>query len=254
MGVALYFFDALMRLGALGLLPSGGKVIELGQQMVPVSPDNEESARDRVRNFVLQFSGTGRTPEIRANTQILAGDIYSAAGFDYTCIDMVDGNRTLSLDLNFATAGELKDSADLVTNFGTTEHLFNQANAFVFMHDILKAGGVFMHQVPSAGYPDHCFFQYSPKFFLTLIEANGYELIDFRLDLSSSAPPVPPYWRSQQTGMVLPSSCPDSMPTNQSVNFIFRKTSATPFVVPLDLTSTYLEAGFLSRVKRFSTN
>ena len=63
---------------------------------------------------------------------------------------------------------------DVVFNFGTTEHIFNQWNCFEFMHDAAKVGRVCSHQLPASGYLDHGYYCYTPLFFREMAQANGY--------------------------------------------------------------------------------
>ncbi|MBT4889781.1 MAG: hypothetical protein HON65_09535 [Rhodospirillales bacterium] len=109
-----------------------------------------------------------------------AQGLYKALGFqDYKCIDAIDLHGALNFDLNLdlnATYG-FDDQFDLVTNFGTTEHCFNQYACFKSIHDTCLEGGMMLHSVPISGYPNHGFFAYQPRFFADLAAANGYELI-----------------------------------------------------------------------------
>lgn len=104
-------------------------------------------------------------------------------GFDYTCIDMDGKFGALKLDLNVATVNDVHwemdqvISFDIVTNHGTTEHVFNQANVFKLIHDMTKLGGLMIHAVPSPffGKP-HGFYFYDETIFNDLAHANHYEI------------------------------------------------------------------------------
>lgn len=105
-------------------------------------------------------------------------DLYSHWGIkNYTSFDLYD-RRATKVDLNLDL--ERTDTWDIVTNFGTSEHLFNQ---FAFMkncHDLTRQGGVSLHALPVASGMDHGFFNYHPTFFRSLAIANNYEILDFR--------------------------------------------------------------------------
>jgi len=105
-----------------------------------------------------------------------ARGLYAYLGMmEYKCIDLNGEHGALRVDLNTATwTGE---QFDVVTNHGTTEHVFNQLNCFRFMHDLTKAGGLMIHVVPSAGYPRHGMFSYGELLFEELKRANRYGLI-----------------------------------------------------------------------------
>jgi hypothetical protein len=107
-----------------------------------------------------------------------ARDLYSKWGLkDYKAFDLFDSRAEivdLSIDLGRS------DTWDIVTNFGTSEHVFNQ---FAFMkncHDLTMPGGISLHALPVASGMDHGFFNYHPTFFRSLAIANDYEILDFR--------------------------------------------------------------------------
>ncbi len=82
-------------------------------------------------------------------------------------------------DLNaHGLAADKRATFDLVVNFGTTEHLMNQFNAFKVMHEATKPGGYMFHQVPSTGWINHGYFCYNALMFEELAQANGYEILD----------------------------------------------------------------------------
>jgi hypothetical protein len=101
----------------------------------------------------------------------------------HVSIDMNGANGALPLDLNFATAEEVGETFDVVTNHGTTEHCLNQYNCFKFIHDITKVGGLMIHIVPSWPHNSYtsCFFFMSTAVFDNVAEANGYDRV--RLEL-----------------------------------------------------------------------
>jgi len=104
-------------------------------------------------------------------------DFYTQLGcIDYKAFDLLDP-RAEACDLNFPPKGS--GEFDLITNFGTTEHVLNQASAFKFIHESLKVGGVALCVLPVAGGRDHGFFNYHPNFFWDLARANNYLIIHF---------------------------------------------------------------------------
>lgn len=107
-----------------------------------------------------------------------ARDLYLSLGArDYRAFDLLD-ERAVKCDFNDPPQGT--GDFDVVTNFGTSEHVFNQAAIMRFMHELLKPGGIVLHVVPAAGGRDHGFFNYHPSFFWDLARCNGYEVLDLR--------------------------------------------------------------------------
>ncbi|MGM9516465.1 class I SAM-dependent methyltransferase [Roseateles sp. DB2] len=95
---------------------------------------------------------------------------------DYTAIDLHGSESALKLDLN-EPLGLPEHAWDVVTNIGTTEHVFNQYQAFKSLHQLVKPGGLILHSLPNQGCFDHGFFNYHPTFFYDLAVANGYEIL-----------------------------------------------------------------------------
>lgn len=93
----------------------------------------------------------------------------SYAAFDYSDI------RAKYCDFNDPPAGEA--NADVVTNFGTSEHVFNQVGFMRFMHETTRLNGIMLHSLPSAGDRDHGLYNYQPCFFWDLARANNYEIL-----------------------------------------------------------------------------
>jgi len=79
---------------------------------------------------------------------------------------------------------------DIITNFGTTEHVPEQYECFENVHKLCKVGGFIFHVVPrannwngeEAGFKEpHCPYYYDVDFFAQLAELTGYELLENRV-------------------------------------------------------------------------
>lgn len=112
--------------------------------------------------------------------EAFVGELFERAGIRYEAIDIADGYRTTILDLNHQPAPpEFVGAFDLVINFGTTEHLLNQYNAFKVLHDSVRTGGFIVHSLPCVGYANHGYFTYTPRCMFDLAGYNRYEVVDF---------------------------------------------------------------------------
>lgn len=117
-----------------------------------------------------------------ANESFL-GEVLERAGFRYEAIDIARGYRTRIVDLNHAALPQdMVGAFDAVINFGTTEHILNQMNSFVAIHDAAKPGGMIWHQLPAIGFLDHGYFTYTGRFFFDLAGYNRYEIVDMWFD------------------------------------------------------------------------
>ena len=111
------------------------------------------------------------------NSGLSAREWMEAQGWDYTCIDLDGHAGAFRLDLNTCTAIDVDYPFDLVTNHGTSEHIFNQYNVFKLMHDLTKTDGIMLHAVPSPNFGrPHGFYAYDEIIFNDLAKANDYQI------------------------------------------------------------------------------
>lgn len=143
MGILAEPLDYLRRLP----LPQGFHVCELGDQWIT-------------------------QPERR-----LARDFYCN---DLRCkrYESIDGNGrgTILADLNLPIK-PWPGHFDLVTDFGTGEHIFNQYQVFVTIHNLMRVGAFFVFDRPTEGYPEHCYWHAQECLFRDVAEQNAYEII-----------------------------------------------------------------------------
>src|SRR5262249_46235906 len=120
---------------------------------------------------------------------------------------------------------------DLVTNYGTTEHLLNQMLAMKTIHDLARPGGIIHHDLPLGGYHDHGYFNYNPLLFGEITAANGYELL--RQSFSRGHwRPTPPELRRD--------GFEDDGYYDRGIEVAVRKVNDGPFRIPVE-TSTSVE-------------
>ena len=128
-------------------------------------------------------AGSTYTADKGGTNEAFLGEVIDSAGMEYLSFDIANGYKTEIMDFNSRTLPAKHQNAwDLVLNFGTTEHILNQSNSFKIIHDATKIGGNIFHQLPSIGYVDHCYFTYSPKFFIEMAKLNNYEITDIWFD------------------------------------------------------------------------
>ncbi len=108
----------------------------------------------------------------------LAKDYFLAKGFLHTSFDIKSTGSAVEVDLSKPVNSNVK--ADVVTNFGTTEHICQGDNpqyyAYRNVHNFTKKGGLMFHFVPKSGsWPNHCDYWYKLNFFEAL-----FNLLDYR--------------------------------------------------------------------------
>ena len=106
---------------------------------------------------------------------VLARDFYRELGCGR--YDSIDGNGrgTITWDLNQKWVGGKR--YDLVTDFGTGEHIFNQANVWRTLHVLTKVGGYIVFDRPHAGYPEHCYYNIHKCVLEDVAAANRYRVL-----------------------------------------------------------------------------
>lgn len=234
MGVAAKNLSRILDLCKGGALPPGAAMIELGAQNVYCS-GMESFLREFVDYFRSQRERGWRAQELSRGEIAKIADrgfmsrLMRACGFDYKALDIFDADDVILFDLNLhlhQLPTELPGRFDLVTNFGTTEHVINQLHALEIMDELAKPGGIIYHDLPLGGYHMHGYFSYNPPVFQDLALANGYEILF--------------HWYSRNS---FETQAPEFMVRNGftakgyidcGIEFIFRKTSPAPFRLPLE--------------------
>lgn len=106
-----------------------------------------------------------------------ASTYYRGRGIKYYCIDLNGENNALKLDLEKPIKHEW--DYDLVTNFGTSEHIKNQYSVFGTIHKLAKIGGMIICENPKTGnWPSHGLNYYTQEFYKNLCRALNYQLIE----------------------------------------------------------------------------
>ena len=176
-----FFLRHIIALKRRGLLDGYRRVVEIGRQQINdrliASPELDEA--------VALFGGSKPeltpvgAPTIMPNSppgQLL----WSALGLQSKSVDIDGGD--IRIDLNQGRVPwRYRGAFDVAVNAGTTEHVANQGNAFAAIHDLVRAGGLIVHQLPVCGSLSHGFFGYQPKFFHRLAKANDYEVAQLTL-------------------------------------------------------------------------
>jgi hypothetical protein len=135
-----------------------------------------------------------------------ADKMYAENGIHYSCIDLSGDNNAMRLDLAHPILDEsLMGAFDLVTDFGTSEHVVQAADfekvafhdghinsvypkgvidvergyyeCWQNKHNFLKAGGVMINVNPKKGnWPGHGYTYLDKDFYIKLAHAVGYEI------------------------------------------------------------------------------
>jgi len=154
-------------------------LLELGDQTLLL----KEADLAYLKAFFEKF-GLGEKLEkyrMRVGEKLWVSDVYEDVGFEFYCLDLSEKNNALKIDLNIfpneAISKEYIQKFDFVANFGTTEHVGNQLNAFAIIHYLSKPGGLILHHIPMLNCSNHAMACITPKMMKKLIDWNGYDII-----------------------------------------------------------------------------
>jgi hypothetical protein len=181
MAIGLYDLHCLIKLTRDGYVKRGGAVAELGAQQLNKSFFSDEALIHEVGQLFgtlipipLKPGQYGEGRDLDASDPPARG-FWEWVGFEYLAIDIDGSPYSLPLDLNYDEVPRAKrQHFSLVTNYGTTEHVCNQLNAFKIAHDLCAKNGVMLHVLPLQGNFNHGLVNYNPKFFWMLARSNGY--------------------------------------------------------------------------------
>jgi len=95
---------------------------------------------------------------------------------EHISIDTNARNGAIPLDLA-SPIDKWNGYFDFVTNYGTTEHVYNQFEVFRNIHNFTRVGGAMIHTVPIiGGWAKHCNIHYGPRFFVDLAGLLNYNV------------------------------------------------------------------------------
>ncbi len=175
----------LVRMRRAGLFDLGtARVLDLGEQNLY----GNVLGSDVVAIARLLKLSEARVAEIEAEVATRTSAAAPTLAFDlakllyrvvfdcttYRAIDLHGTEAAWRHDLNLPLP--VAETFDVVTNFGTSEHVFDQAQLFRSIHALVRPGGLMLHALPHQGGPDHGFFNYHPTFFHDLAAANSYRV------------------------------------------------------------------------------
>lgn len=106
-----------------------------------------------------------------------AKQYFKKKGINHTSIDINGEDDALSYDLSKEIEKKGLGRFNLITNFGTSEHVADQYNCFLNIHNLCSVNGHMINVVPSFGsWENHCPYYYTTMFFESLSDSLNYDI------------------------------------------------------------------------------
>ncbi len=223
---------AFMEAASLG---RGSSIVSLGDQTVPLNSDAEI---DLIKRFVDRFGGDF---DRESYSKYVGGPmhvrrVYEDCGMDYVSVDLNCTDGSVPIDLNdLPFKHSLGGSFDMLTNYGTTEHVGNQLNAFAWCHYLVKSGGLMFIVLPMLNFFNHAMCLITPYFYKKLIDANCYEILESKLISSPAHQGMAFHYGSELCFFDGLSELIEKTPFHSQMCLVLKKTSDAAFVPPLDI-------------------
>jgi SAM-dependent methyltransferase len=176
MGINPVILSWLDRLADRATFDGCNSILELGPQDLFVSREQLDFVahkRQPATAAALIDEVFRYAPSDTTNQQAF----YRIFGFyHYESCDALDRRAQHRIDLNFPVPQ--LGPFDCVTNFGTSEHVFNIAEVFSSVHRLLRPGGIALHVLPCCGDVNHGFYSVHPTLYSDIARVNGYDVVD----------------------------------------------------------------------------
>lgn len=183
MAITVVEYALVRRLRELGLIKTGGSLIEFGEANWYGDVTQEMLAAD-IEAFAAPAAKVSLAAELRAlfagRPKFLDFDlakVFYKCFLQYTshvAVDLHGTKSALKLNLNEPLADVAQ--FDTMFDFGTGEHVFDVRQFFANAHNVTKPGGLMIHGLPWTGWIDHGFYNFQPTVYFDLAAANDYTL------------------------------------------------------------------------------
>lgn len=164
MGVDLRAIDVLNRLFKHGMIKDKS-VLTLGRQQLHFRIQGYSSSIQWLDDLLIKF-GAKQVDSIDVSPYeqpSLVFDLQKPAPSEYFC------------------------RWDIILDFGTTEHIFDQKSTFNNIYNFLRPNGICVSIVPRSNWTDHGLYQHSPEFFWTLQDVFPFSIEYFTASVTKEA-------------------------------------------------------------------
>ena len=178
MGLGIAAVQNIVEMYASGYFKNCKSVLEIGSQELHLGKDDIKELFKQANldsSQVDKFKDIDNFPKHKPKAS--TKPFYNALGLsEYTCIDVNQEHGAIGHDLNLPFLDKSKyNNFDVVTDFGSCEHVFNVVEAYKTMHNLLKPKGYFI--VAQGVLKGNGYFLFDNSFFSGFAAANNYKII-----------------------------------------------------------------------------
>jgi len=180
MGVSISVVQNTLELYNLGYLKDSKSIFELGSQDLHIKKKDLKQLFDDAgldSNVVDEYPNLDNWPD--GPPRCSARYFYESLGIkEYQCMDTNGDYGSIVHDLNKPFEDKSKfNKFDIVTDHGTTEHVFNIAECYKTMHNLTKPGGYIIVNQAVFNSVNHAYFLFDDSFIDGIAAANRYKVI-----------------------------------------------------------------------------
>ena len=177
MGLGVASIQNILELKNLGYFKDLNSVMEIGSQEIHLKVLDLKELFEIAgldKNLIDTFPNVEKWP---FKPRCSSRHLFKALGFNnYQSIDLNGELGAVVHDLNKPFEDKSKfNKFDIVTDFGSCEHVFNIAESYKTMHNLVKPGGyliIYQQTIKGNG-----FFTFDESFYEGIAAANGYKII-----------------------------------------------------------------------------
>ena len=177
MGLGIGSIQNILELYKFGYFKNSSSVIEIGSQELHLKKEDLKELFDEVSlksDLIDKYPNIKNWPE-RPRTS--SKYLYESLGIkEYHSIDINGDYGAIVHDLNKPFEDKSKfNKFDIVTDFGSCEHVFNIGECYRTMHNLTKPGGYII--ITQAVLRGNGYFKFDESFFEGIAAANNYNII-----------------------------------------------------------------------------
>ncbi len=178
----------MLELYRKGLLQGRKSIVEMGSQDMNMNLSYFQDLLGSYGMKVDDLAPFDRMKSYPERPRTSSREFYKLLGLsEYSCVDLDKVHGAIPIDLNQPFSDQKwSNHFDVVTDFGTNEHIFNVGEAYRTLHRLCKQSGLMIIQ--QCIYLGNGFYNFDLGFFESLAAANGYEIMhsSYVVDVSAT--------------------------------------------------------------------